>query len=84
MVRNRLRRDCARKIVDRSTIYAATDDRDLLKIDPDRDLLVVVLVEIPVKILGTVVLSYVAGCDSHGGIHGDLQLACLLLELAHC
>jgi hypothetical protein len=28
--------------------------------------------------------SYVAGCDSLRGIHGNLQLACLLLELAHC
>jgi len=54
MARNRLRRDCPREIVDCSTIYAATDV--LLKIGGDRDLLVVVLVEIPVKILGTVVL----------------------------
>ena len=47
MARNRLRRDCPREIVDCSTIYAATDV--LLKIGGDRDLLVVVLVEIPVK-----------------------------------
>jgi hypothetical protein len=43
MVRNRLRGDCPREIVDRSTIYAATDVRDLLKIGGDGDLLVVVL-----------------------------------------
>ena len=48
MVRNRQRRDCPREIVDRSTVYGDRC-RDLLKIGGDRDLLVVVLVETPVK-----------------------------------